>query len=77
MACGACAGEGATPASGAAQQAASRAPLISQSSNGPVAVASERCGSCSGADAAQLMPHSLHSVVLGSLLAVVCSLRLG
>ncbi|CAL8463937.1 g3472 [Coccomyxa elongata] len=58
--CGACSGEGAIPvAPGTASSTASstsdgaaaegaKIPLISQTSSGPVMVAGERCGSCSG-----------------------------
>ena len=59
--CGACSGEGAIPVApgtaastassasgGAAAGEGAKIPLISQTSNGPVMVAGERCGSCSG-----------------------------
>ena len=60
VACGACSGEGSTPqaaspagAASSSRQAASQAdvprmPLIGSAPSGTVAVAGERCGSCSG-----------------------------
>jgi RecJ-like exonuclease len=60
IACGACSGEGLTSqtapapaassssAQAAAQAPGSKPPLIAQAQTGPVMVAGERCGSCSG-----------------------------
>ena len=56
MACGACSGEGALTAAGFNASSATgtsategaKTPLIGKTSNGPMTVAGERCGSCSG-----------------------------